>query len=130
MQELKGNIRVFCRVRPLLFHGDSNSAEGASITYPTSVESAGRSLDLINQGNFFFLLQNVVLDNATNEALLYYLSYSGQKLSFSYDKVFDHSSSQEDVFVEISQLVQSALDGYKVNDFHRSSDCWWMFCRV
>ncbi|KAK3141431.1 hypothetical protein QOZ80_4BG0333810 [Eleusine coracana subsp. coracana] len=85
--ELKGNIRVFCRVRPLLFHGDSNSVEEASISYPTSVEYAGRSLDLINQG---------------------------QKLSFSYDKVFDHNASQEDVFVEISQLIQSALDGYKV----------------
>ncbi|KAL6651976.1 hypothetical protein ACP70R_010901 [Stipagrostis hirtigluma subsp. patula] len=85
--ELKGNIRVFCRVRPLLFHGDSNGVEGASISYPTSVESAGRGIDLINQG---------------------------QKVSFSYDKVFDHDASQEDVFVEISQLVQSALDGYKV----------------
>ncbi|XP_062226851.1 kinesin-like protein KIN-14H [Phragmites australis] len=85
--ELKGNIRVFCRVRPLLFEGDSNGSEGASISYPTSVESAGRAIDLINQG---------------------------QKLSFSYDKVFDHDASQEDVFVEISQLVQSALDGYKV----------------
>ena len=41
-------------------------------------------------------------------------SHAGQKLSFSYDKVFDHNASQEDVFVEISQLVQSALDGYKV----------------
>ncbi|CAN6277019.1 unnamed protein product [Urochloa humidicola] len=86
--ELKGNIRVFCRVRPLLrFDGDSNGAEGASISFPTSVESNGRAIDLMNQG---------------------------QKLSFSYDKVFDHNASQEDVFVEISQLVQSALDGYKV----------------
>ncbi|KAL6844533.1 hypothetical protein ACP4OV_026206 [Aristida adscensionis] len=85
--ELKGNIRVFCRVRPLLFPGDSNGVEGASISYPSSVESAGRSIDLMNQG---------------------------QKISFSYDKVFDHNASQEDVFVEISQLVQSALDGYKV----------------
>ncbi|KAG2569034.1 hypothetical protein PVAP13_7NG367400 [Panicum virgatum] len=86
--ELKGNIRVFCRVRPLLrFDGDSNGPEGASISFPTSVESAGRAIDLMNQG---------------------------QKLSFSYDKVFDHNASQEDVFVEISQLVQSALDGYKV----------------
>ncbi|CAD6259482.1 unnamed protein product [Miscanthus lutarioriparius] len=86
--ELKGNIRVFCRVRPLLrFDGVSNGPEGASISFPTSVESTGRGIDLINQG---------------------------QKLSFSYDKVFDPDASQEDVFVEISQLVQSALDGYKV----------------
>ncbi|CAN6241005.1 unnamed protein product [Urochloa humidicola] len=86
--ELKGNIRVFCRVRPLLrFDGDSNGPEGASISFPTSVESNGRAIDLMNQG---------------------------QKLAFSYDKVFDHNASQEDVFVEISQLVQSALDGYKV----------------
>ncbi|XP_062185121.1 kinesin-like protein KIN-14H isoform X2 [Phragmites australis] len=85
--ELKGNIRVFCRVRPLLFDGNSNGSEEAFISYPTSVESAGRGIDLINQG---------------------------QQLSFSYDKVFDHDASQEDVFVEISQLVQSALDGYRV----------------
>jgi kinesin family member C1 len=53
-QELKGNIRVFCRVRPLLFHGDSNNVEGASFCYPTSVESAGRTIDLVNQGNYVF----------------------------------------------------------------------------
>ena len=39
----------------------------------------------------------------------------GQKHSFMFDKVFIPDASQEDVFVEISQLVQSALDGYKVN---------------
>lgn len=39
---------------------------------------------------------------------------SGQKHSFTFDKVFMPDASQEDVFVEISQLVQSALDGYKV----------------
>uniref|UniRef100_A0A0D3G0Q8 Kinesin-like protein n=1 Tax=Oryza barthii TaxID=65489 RepID=A0A0D3G0Q8_9ORYZ len=85
--ELKGNIRVFCRVRPLLQDNDSSGAEEALISYPTSVESAGRGIDLMNQG---------------------------QRFSFSYDKVFDHGASQEDVFVEMSQLVQSALDGYKV----------------
>jgi hypothetical protein len=37
-------------------------------------------------------------------------------VSFSYDKVFDHNALQENVFVEISQLVQRALDGYKVNN--------------
>lgn len=43
---------------------------------------------------------------------------AGQKYPFTFDKVFTHEASQQDVFVEISQLVQSALDGYKVNLFH------------
>ncbi|KAG0482767.1 hypothetical protein HPP92_010851 [Vanilla planifolia] len=85
--ELKGNIRVFCRVRPVLSDVDARGADGSVISYPTSVESLGRGIDLM---------------------------YSAQKYCFTFDKVFAHKSSQEEVFVEISQLVQSALDGYKV----------------
>ncbi|EOA12956.1 hypothetical protein CARUB_v10025939mg [Capsella rubella] len=84
--ELKGNIRVFCRVRPLL-PGENNGDEGKTIAYPTSLEALGRGIDL---------MQNA------------------QKHSFTFDKVFVPTASQEDVFIEISQLVQSALDGYKV----------------
>ncbi|XP_038689419.1 kinesin-like protein KIN-14N isoform X2 [Tripterygium wilfordii] len=84
--ELKGNIRVFCRVRPLL-PDDVSGAEGNIISYPSSTEAQGRGIEL---------LQN------------------GQKHSFTFDKVFMPEATQEDVFVEISQLVQSALDGYKV----------------
>ncbi|TMW91891.1 hypothetical protein EJD97_013771 [Solanum chilense] len=84
--ELKGNIRVFCRVRPLLSN-DAVSAETKVISFPTSTEAQGRGIDLIQ---------------------------NGQKQSFTFDKVFMPEASQEDVFVEISQLVQSALDGYKV----------------
>ncbi|KAK4286049.1 hypothetical protein QN277_002660 [Acacia crassicarpa] len=84
--ELKGNIRVFCRVRPFL-PDESCNGECKIISFPTSMEAAGRGIDL-NQ--------------------------SGQRYSFTFDKVFAPDTSQEDVFVEISQLVQSALDGYKV----------------
>ncbi|KAM4103027.1 hypothetical protein ACJW30_06G048200 [Castanea mollissima] len=84
--ELKGNIRVFCRVRPLL-PDDGISTEGKVFTYPTSTEILGRGIDV---------------------------GQNGQKHSFTFDQVFMPDATQDDVFVEISQLVQSALDGYKV----------------
>ncbi|CAI0437083.1 unnamed protein product [Linum tenue] len=87
--ELKGNIRVFCRVRPSLTD-DGLGTDGKILSYPNSLEALGRAIDL-NQ--------------------------NGQKYSFSFDQVFAPDASQEDVFVEISQLVQSALDGYKVSIF-------------
>ncbi|KAL6529619.1 hypothetical protein OROGR_015242 [Orobanche gracilis] len=84
--ELKGNIRVFCRVRPLLCE-DGVGNDAKVVSFPTATEALGRGIDL---------------------------TQNGQKLSFTFDKVFMPGASQEDVFVEISQLVQSALDGYKV----------------
>ncbi|KAL0353585.1 UNVERIFIED_CONTAM: Kinesin-like protein KIN-14C [Sesamum angustifolium] len=84
--ELKGNIRVFCRVRPIL-SDDGVGTDTKVVSFPTSTEAQGRGIDL---------------------------TQNGQKLSFTFDKVFMPDASQEDVFVEISQLVQSALDGYKV----------------
>lgn len=47
LQELKGNIRVFCRVRPVL---PGENEEGKTISYPTSLEALGRSIDLIQNG--------------------------------------------------------------------------------
>ncbi|KAL8130116.1 hypothetical protein V2J09_019271 [Rumex salicifolius] len=84
--ELKGNIRVFCRVRPLLPE-DCFGSEAPVVSYPNSGETRDRGVDLVQ---------------------------NGQKYPFTFDKVFNPEASQNDVFVEISQLVQSALDGYKV----------------
>ncbi|XP_054777584.1 kinesin-like protein KIN-14C [Prosopis cineraria] len=83
--ELKGNIRVFCRVRPLL--PEDGVGTDMVVSYPTSTEALGRGIELVQ---------------------------SGQKYPFTFDKVFNHEATQQDVFTEISQLVQSALDGYKV----------------
>ncbi|KAK9114275.1 hypothetical protein Syun_021072 [Stephania yunnanensis] len=40
----------------------------------------------------------------------------GQRHQFSFDKVFNPEESQEEVFAEISQLVQNVVDGHKVLD--------------
>ncbi|XP_052733711.1 kinesin-like protein KIN-14D isoform X2 [Vigna angularis] len=47
--ELKGNIRVFCRVRPLL-PDEACSTEGKVISYPTSMEASGRGIELTQSG--------------------------------------------------------------------------------
>ncbi|XP_034017221.1 kinesin-like protein KIFC1 isoform X2 [Thalassophryne amazonica] len=90
IQELKGNIRVFCRVRPLLGVGLSKHIElpagdNTTITLAKTEEShTGRTGD------------------------------THKNYNFSFDRVFGPSVSQQEVFEEIALLVQSALDGYNV----------------
>ncbi|XP_061435941.1 kinesin-like protein KIFC1 [Lethenteron reissneri] len=96
VQELKGNIRVFCRVRPLLGNEVTKSAE--HICFP-SMDDSG--IALVKQ-------EESHTGRGESKPLRY---------EFSFDKVFQPSCSQGDVFQEISQLVQSALDGYNVSIF-------------
>lgn len=42
------------------------------------------------------------------------LSHGSEQYPFTFDKVFTPSTAQDDVFNEVSGLIQSALDGYKV----------------
>merc|ERR1712141_131539 len=37
-----------------------------------------------------------------------------QHFNFDFDHVFGHKTTQDDVFDEVSQLVQSSIDGYNV----------------
>ncbi|CRK45438.1 hypothetical protein BN1723_006604 [Verticillium longisporum] len=91
-QELKGNIRVMCRVRPMLGQGEG---EGAKITFPDDRTSA-----------------EIALQGAEETTAMGRVSR--KNFNFEFDRVFAPAALNQDVFDEISQLVQSALDGYNV----------------
>ncbi|KAH9990579.1 P-loop containing nucleoside triphosphate hydrolase protein [Russula vinacea] len=101
VQELKGNIRVFARVRPMLssdVSGTNNEkariAALANMSFPDSRDH-----------------REIVLGSTSESA-------TGQERkdtwNFSFDRVFEPQSTQEEVFEEISQLAQSCTDGYNV----------------
>lgn len=85
VQELRGNIRVFCRCRPPSKKELSASDEMSSIcvSFPDEGE--------------------VTMNND-----------KGKKKNWEFDCVFDTDSTQEQVYKEVSPLVTSVLDGYNV----------------
>ena len=93
LQELKGNIRVFARVRPTL---DGEEATDGTFTFPDVLDS--RSI----------LVTEPEAASVTGEMK------QGKATTFEYDKIFTPTSQQSEVFAEVSNLVQSCLDGYKV----------------
>lgn len=118
LQELKGNIRVFCRVRPLLVDDEDSEQAQSVVQYPQVGELAGRGIDLVQAEGKNGILFHLALYCSCYRLLM--ILNAGQKYTFSFDKVFGPEITQENVFEEISQLVQSALDGYKVTIFDPS----------
>eukprot|EP00928_Gymnodinium_smaydae_P009536 TRINITY_DN13577_c1_g2_i1.p1 TRINITY_DN13577_c1_g2~~TRINITY_DN13577_c1_g2_i1.p1 ORF type:complete len:1070 (+),score=162.73 TRINITY_DN13577_c1_g2_i1:55-3264(+) len=87
--DMKGQIRVFCRIRPLLEpkEADEQAATSWKDVFTTEVSLKGQSVD----------------GNPRNETHTY-----------SFDSVFAPSASQREVFAEVEGLVQSTIDGYNV----------------
>jgi kinesin family protein C1 len=92
VQELKGNIRVMCRVRP----AHATETDPASITFPDN-DTDSKEVSI----------QGPSKTSATGKDIT-------SAYSYSFDRVFGPAAQNGEVFEEISQLVQSALDGYNV----------------
>ena len=145
IQDLKGNIRVMCRVRPILPSDlqQSSSTSRTPTTPSKSGSSASSRLQKTPTKRSSMSAQKPLTDDehatplylfcpsgddrtmtvtepiASSSADLLQCSAGGKSLvpkkhSFQFDRVFDPDSSQAQVFEEISQLVQSACDGYNV----------------
>ncbi|KFP42904.1 Kinesin-like KIF25, partial [Chlamydotis macqueenii] len=95
--ELRGNIRVHCRIRPLL-------------PFDTA---AGHSILQDRQRNF----SEKVAYAADDETVLVKCSRPGHasiNKTFHFERVYSASESQDTVFADVSPLLTSLLDGYNV----------------
>ncbi|KAJ8752479.1 hypothetical protein K2173_004767 [Erythroxylum novogranatense] len=84
VQDLRGNIRVYCRVRPFL-PGQPNRLS---------------TVDHIDEGNITIITPTKY-------------GKEGRK-SFSFNRAFGPSATQEEVFSDTQPLIRSVLDGYNV----------------
>jgi kinesin family protein C1 len=85
IHSIKGNIRVYCRVKP--------TSEQSIIKYPEL------SLNLAQNEIFNLEIKNTKTNENTN---------------FNFDRVFTETSTQEEIFSEVKPFIQSALDGENV----------------
>ncbi|PPR80890.1 hypothetical protein GOBAR_AA39823 [Gossypium barbadense] len=85
IQDLKGNIRVYCRIRPFL-PGKSKKQ--------TTIEYIGENGELV--------VSNPLKQRKDAHRL------------FRFNKVFSPATNQEEVYLDTQPLIRSVLDGYNV----------------
>jgi kinesin family protein C2/C3 len=84
VQELRGNIRVLCRVRPL-----TTAERESGLALATYADANAKVVSALNH-------------------------QAGRQNNFEFDGVLPPEASQEEVFAELEDLVTSAADGYHV----------------
>ncbi len=98
VQELKGNIRVMCRIKP-----PSDPAKDALIPFEPQWNE-------IDEDKIDGLIIPTFREDPTKPGKM----VPGKPRDFNFERVFDDKCNNGDVFDEISQLVQSVMDGKKV----------------
>lgn len=107
LQELKGNIRVYCRIRPVngaVIKKDSESADMIPMEFSSD--------DFNDEANQELTISKEPISEYSSSYSLHNKVSNSHK--FQFDKIFSPESSNQEIFEELSQLVQSSLDGYNV----------------
>jgi hypothetical protein len=107
VHELRGNVRVFVRCRPLL-RGDEEYGQADALAGTAAATAATAAVQCCEEANV------ISLPGAGPGAGAGSRGGGGGGQTFSFDQVFRDSSSQDQVFGAVSDLIQSALDGYRV----------------
>ncbi|CAE6075123.1 unnamed protein product [Arabidopsis arenosa] len=84
VQDLKGTIRVYCRVRPFLQEKDMQS-----------------TVDYIGENG------NIIINNPFKQ------EKDARKI-FAFNKVFEQNVSQEQIYIDTQPVIRSVLDGFNV----------------
>ena len=101
IQELKGSVRVFCRVRPFVPGMDTRGTLGGTenetpaVVATTDAEGAYRQIVVTRR------------ERRGDDARLL-------RRSFSFDRAFGPDASQAEVYAECGSLIRCVADGYNV----------------
>ena len=111
LQDIRGNIRVFVRCRPFL-EADIMEEIRAGVK-DANVNSMQPSLTFLKDESSICVapaaLGSLSVNLRNSKGML-----GSANQPFVFDKTFNKEASQGDVYNEVSELVQSALDGYRV----------------
>ena len=115
LQELKGSIRVYVRVRPFL-PGDAEASAAAGEPMETGPDGQPRPAIACSPDGTSLTIVPPLVRSGGKDALPGAAARAAalKPTRFAFDSVFGPRCGQDDVFGEVSHLVQSALDGYNV----------------
>lgn len=90
-QHLIGSIRVFVRIRPFIPNDKASDQMNPILSVPSRND----------------LVLKVPLENLRSEN-------HQQTFNFNFERVYAHTATQDNLFSELSSLIQSSIDGYNI----------------
>ena len=94
--DLKGNIRVLCRVRPAL--SNENGGKTRLFEFPKATHDGTTKIEMLDHSR----TKNVAGESVKPKAW-----------PFTFNRIFTPQNGQEDVFSEVCPVVESCLNGYR-----------------